>query len=217
MTRWAMVIDLRKCIGCSSCREICRQVNNVSPGSEWRRLIENVSENGGHFKRLFLTMSCMHCDNPPCLEVCPTKATHQTKEGIVDIDQELCIGCGACVLACPYKARSINRSSQMSCYEIIDDSGGGIQMHDCIGICSKCNFCRPLIETGLKNGLQPGQDPEATPRCVQHCLGEALIFGDRDNPDSKVSQILSQNKTIRILEELGTNPAVYYIPDDEIK
>jgi phenylacetyl-CoA:acceptor oxidoreductase 27-kDa subunit len=217
MTRWTMVIDLRKCIGCGSCVEICSQVNNLCHGSEWRRLIEKSSKEAGHLKRLFLTMSCMHCENPPCLEVCPTKATHQTGDGIVDIDQKLCIGCAACILACPYHARSINRTSRMNCYDRIDDLEGKIKFHDRIGICSKCNFCRSVIETGMKKGLQPGRDPEATPICVQHCLGEALIFGDRDDPDSPVSQALNQNKTIRILEELDTNPAVYYIPDDKFK
>jgi len=216
MARWAMVIDLRKCIGCSSCIEICKQVNNVPPENEWRRLVEHTAKEGDNVKRWFVTMNCMHCVNPPCLKVCPTKATYQTKEGIVDIDHKQCIGCGACVLACPYKARSINRRSRMSCYERIDGSKVEVEMHEHIGICRKCNFCKSLIETGLKNGLQPGKDPEATPMCVRYCISEALAFGNIDDPNSKISQILSQNKIVRILEELGTNPVVHYIPDDEI-
>ena len=215
MARWAMVIDLSKCIGCGSCIEICKQVNNVPPESEWRRLVERTFKKNNNLKRMFLTMGCMHCDNPPCLDVCPTKATYQTREGIVNIDQERCIGCAACVLACPYKARSINHCARAGCYETNDNFEVGMGNEDQIGICSKCNFCLPLINTGLKNGLQPGKDPDATPMCVRHCLGGALSFGDLDDPGSHVNSILSRNKTTRILEELGTNPAVYYISDIE--
>jgi phenylacetyl-CoA:acceptor oxidoreductase 27-kDa subunit len=213
MARWAMAIDMRKCIGCGSCVEICSQVNNVPYESAWRNLIERTLINRGKLSRFFLTMSCMHCDNPPCLEVCPTKATFQTNDGIVDIIEELCVGCGACILACPYRARSINHIARIHCYEKVNDPSSRTRIEDRIGICRKCNFCLPIIESGLKNNLQPGKDPDATPLCVQHCPSEALSFGNLDDPTSPLSHILSQNKTIRILEELGTNPAVYYIPD----
>jgi phenylacetyl-CoA:acceptor oxidoreductase 27-kDa subunit len=163
-------------------------------------------------------MSCMHCANPPCLEVCPTRATYQTEEGIVGIDHDLCLGCAACVLACPYGARSINYTSRMSCFEIIDDSEENrIEINDRVGICSKCDFCQTVIETGLKKGLQPGRDPEATPKCVRYCVGEALIFGDSDDPESEISKNLRQNKAVRLFEESGTKPQVYYIPDNETK
>ncbi len=215
MARWAMTIDLRKCIGCSSCVEVCNQVNNVPHESAWRWLIDRTSIDDGKINRLFLTMNCMHCNNPPCLKVCPTKATYQTREGIVDIDQKLCVGCSACVLACPYQARSINHISRMNCYEKDHDPSNRTRIEDRIGICRKCNFCLPLIKLGVKNGLKPGQEPGATPMCVRHCPGEALTFGDIDDPTSSISHIISKNKTFRILEELGTNPAVYYIPDVE--
>ena len=81
-------------------------------------------------------MSCMQCDDPSCVTVCPTKATFQRKDGIVDIDQKFCIGCAACVLACPYKARSINDIASMSSYEKINDHGGTVGIEDKIGICT---------------------------------------------------------------------------------
>ena len=211
MAHWAMVIDLRKCIGCKSCILICNQVNNVSPGSEWRRVVGHTFENENTLNRFFLTMSCMHCQDPPCLKVCPTKATYQTNEGVVGINQDLCIGCSACILACPYKTRSINRCTTMGCYEKFDCSTDKMWDKEQIGVCSKCDFCLPVIENGLKNGLRPGDDTEATPMCVRYCLGKAISFGDLDDPDSQVSQILIHSKATQLLEELGTNPSVYYI------
>lgn len=217
MTRWAMVIDLGKCIGCGTCCEVCAQLNNVSFEASWRKLIERTVENEGIAARLFLTMSCMHCDDPSCLAVCPTRATYQHPDGIVAIDQALCVGCGACVLACPYRARAINPVARMHCYEKSYKNEKSVGIQDNIGVCTKCDFCRAVIENGVRKGLNPGRDPEATPKCVRNCPSEALVFGDRGDPASEVSVILNQKKTIRLLEELGTDPAVYYIPDDEIK
>jgi phenylacetyl-CoA:acceptor oxidoreductase subunit 1 len=82
---------------------------------------------------------------------------------------------------------------------------------DHIGVATKCNFCLPRVDAGLAQGLQPGLDPEATPACVISCSANALHFGDLDDPDSEVSQLIRENKTARLQEELGTDPAVYYI------
>src|SRR4030042_6279227 len=107
MAKWGMVIDLQKCVGCGTCKEVCDQVNNVPWGSYWRRVVEvDVNPKGGH---LYLTMSCMHCDIPPCLKVCPTKATYRRSDGIIGIEKDLCVGCAYCVIACPYEDRKSTR------------------------------------------------------------------------------------------------------------
>lgn len=204
MTRWAMIIDLRKCIGCDYCAKICHQLNNVPPDFLWRRRIETRLENNSKGKKLYLTMSCMHCERPSCLEVCPTGATYQRSDGIVDIDLDLCVGCGACVVACPYQARSISWLDNISA-ETSDKNP------DRIGVCTKCNFCLKHIDAGLAQGLQPGKDPEATPQCVRFCLAEALHFGNLDDPQSEVSKLLRENKTARLHPELGTDPCAFYI------
>jgi phenylacetyl-CoA:acceptor oxidoreductase subunit 1 len=147
----------------------------------------------------------MHCQKPACLEVCPTGATYRRPDGIVDINLDLCVGCGSCIVACPYQARSIAKSDVLP-KEITD------QDLDRIGVCTKCNFCLQYIDAGLAQGLTPGIDPEATPRCVLFCLAGALYFGDLDDPDSEVSKLIRNNKVVRMLEEIGTNPSVYYIP-----
>jgi len=204
MSRWVMIIDLRKCVGCETCIETCRQVNRPPPGPAWRKSITHKIAGNPSGRQLFLTMSCMHCEMPTCLEVCPTGATHRRSDGIVDINLDLCVGCGSCVVACPYHARSIAKSDIMS-------KENTAQNKDRIGVCTKCNFCLQHIDAGLAQGFKPGSDPEATPRCVWFCLADALYFGDIDDHESEVSKLIQDNKVICMLEELGTNPSVYYI------
>ena len=209
MARWAMVIDLRKCIGCGACQQICEGINRFPSGEKGRRVSEETNKEGSG-KRLFIPMSCMHCENPPCMEVCPSKATKQRPDGIVEINYDRCMGCGACIVACPYGARSITHYDILS----LDTATRKIKINgapDLIGVCTKCNFCQERIDKGLAQGLQPGIDPEATPMCVRYCISEALYFGDADDPKSVVSQVILENKVIRHGEDIGTNPSVYYI------
>lgn len=210
MTRWGMVIDLRKCIGCETCKHVCDYANLVPPGANWRRVVSYSMDKGLDLQQ-YLSMGCMHCSDPPCLEVCPTGATYRRPDGIIDINQELCIGCGACILACPYKARSINYEDKISWKENIGQGTDGRKNSDRIGVCTKCDFCLSRLEAGLKKGLKPGSDPEATPCCVRYCIGEALYFGDLDDTASEVSKLIRENRTSCLNEELQTHPCVFYI------
>lgn len=213
MARWGMVIDLRKCIGCGTCKSVCWEMNHVPSGTYWRQVIERKITENFDLIRIFLPMNCMHCSQPPCLDVCPTGATHQGEAGIVDIKEDLCIGCGYCVVACPYFARTISFQDKM-CYESRGDlQNPAVVSSDRIGICTKCNFCFPRVEAGLTKGLDPGSDLEATPICVTFCIAGALTFGDLDDPSNAVSQLIRENNTVRLNEELGTEPSVYYIID----
>jgi len=214
MPRWGMVIDLRKCIGCATCREVCERVNETPLGSNWRRGIEakedDLSGNQGK-GRFFLTMSCMHCEHPPCQDTCPTGATYSRPDGIIEIRENLCIGCGACIVACPYRARSICYEDVIRTKELSNREEKGKSDADRIGICTKCNFCIQVVDAGMKKGMKPGEDPEATPSCVRFCIAEALYFGDLDDKQSGVSKLIQENKTSRLLEEMGTDPKIYYI------
>lgn len=205
MTHWAMVIDIRRCIGCKACILACSQANEI-PDRFWRKISELGAPTPQDRRRHFLTRACMHCENPPCLEVCPTTATHRREDGIVAVDADKCVGCGACILACPYDAR------------VLDTPRHGFET--CAarderrkGTCSKCHFCIPRIENGLEKGLKPGTDPEATPVCVATCSTGTLHFGDLDDPESQVSALIEKHETIRLSEESGTSPSVYYILD----
>ena len=207
MTHWGMVIDLRKCIACETCKHVCNHLNDGG----WRRVVDIMMDDNPKGQKVFLTMGCMHCVAPPCLEVCPTGATKHRPDGIVTIDYQLCVGCGACILACPYKARKITFQDKISHGKGFVQESSGRESFDRIGVCSKCDFCFSRVDAGLKKGLQPGKDLEATPLCVSYCIAEAMYFGDLDDPDSDVSRLIRENKTARINEEHQTDPSVFYI------
>jgi phenylacetyl-CoA:acceptor oxidoreductase subunit 1 len=210
MTRWGMVIDLRKCIGCGTCKEVCVQDKDKAP-VERRRVIENQVLFEGHSDRLSVTMSCMHCETPPCKDVCPSGATFRRPDGIIDIQEDLCVGCGACIVACPYHSRSICSEDVMFGQQSDNSPEEKEQRLDRIGICVKCDACSRIVQNGLKQNIKPGIDPEATPLCVRFCIGEALYFGDLDDPESNVSMLIRENNTFRLLENHGTQPGTYYI------
>ena len=101
MARWVMVVDLTKCNGCERCVANCTQSNQLPVGIAWRNVANVQVQAASSMERLFAPMGCMHCAEPPCQDVCPTGATYQHSDGIVDIHPERCIGCGYCVVACP--------------------------------------------------------------------------------------------------------------------
>ncbi|MBI4673647.1 MAG: 4Fe-4S dicluster domain-containing protein [Chloroflexi bacterium] len=211
MSRWGMVVDLRKCVGCQTCTIACKQTNNTPPRVFWRWVADCETGTYPDVQRSFVPMGCQHCTNPPCLEVCPTTATYKRADGIVDIDYDLCIGCGYCIVACPYLARNIVFETAPY-YEAGLIPPEQVLAHpDRVGVATKCNFCFPRVQEGLARGLVPGVAPDATPMCVGACISNAMHFGDLDNPESNISRYIRENQTVRLSEELGTESAIYYI------
>ena len=211
MTHWGMVVDLRKCVGCQTCTIACKQTNDTPPAIFWRWVADCEVGQYPTVQRVFLPMGCQHCADAPCFEVCPTSATYRRTDGIVDIHYNLCIGCGYCIVACPYLARNIifEQTPYFAAGPIPPETT--LARPDRVGVCTKCNFCLPMVDAGLKQGLKPGVDPEATPTCVASCIANALHFGDLDDAQSNVSQYMREHKTTRLMEELGTKPSVYYV------
>ncbi len=209
MTRWGMVIDLEKCVGCDTCSAACSQMNHTPAGAGWRQVIplDTVKLGNPQNGRLFLPINCMHCGDAPCQTVCPTTATFRRADGIVDIHDELCIGCGYCVAACPYLARTITRYDEVYAFapELLPAAS------DRSGICTKCNFCLPRVEAGLAQGLTPGVDAAASPNCVNFCIADAIHFGDLRDPSSNVSRLIQAKPTMRLQEDLGADPAIQYV------
>jgi phenylacetyl-CoA:acceptor oxidoreductase subunit 1 len=212
MTRWAMVADLRRCIGCQTCTASCRHTNATPPGVQWRRVLDMEFGEYPDVHRAFVPVGCQHCDDPPCMTVCPSKATKKRADGIVTIDYDLCIGCAYCAVACPYQARY---KTQRPLFAYGGSMENEDKRHDGarLAVATKCTFCVDRIDAGIANGQQPGVDPEATPACVNACITKAMTFGDLDDAQSNVSQLLERTRHFRMHEELGTGPGFYYLWD----
>ncbi len=216
MTTWAIVADLNRCVGCQTCTAACKHANATAPGVQWRKVLDFETGEFPTVNRAFVPVGCMHCDQPSCLDACPSTATRKRDDGIVTIDYDLCIGCAYCAVACPYQARS-RVDKPAAAY-------GGKQMrHEAIredpariGVAQKCTLCVDRIDEGLANGLVPGVDMQATPACVASCISGALQMGDLDDPDSNVSELLRSKRHFRMHEELGNGPNIYYLYDGEI-
>ena len=211
MTHYAMVIDLRRCVGCQTCTAACKSANATPPGVQWRRVLDIESGEYPEVHRSFVPVSCMHCANPPCEDVCPTTATKKRADGLVTIDYELCIGCANCVMACPYDARSIVHEARYAYGEEPIASEAARFDPARLGVATKCTFCRDRIDQAAVTGQVPGVDPEVTPACVNACISGAMHFGNVEDPNSNVSQLLAHSEHFRMHEELGTEPAVHYI------
>jgi phenylacetyl-CoA:acceptor oxidoreductase subunit 1 len=212
MTRWVMVADLRRCVGCQTCTASCRHANATPPGVQWRRVLDVEQGEYPDVHRAFLPVGCQHCADPPCMHVCPTKATKQRDDGIVTIDYDLCIGCAYCAVACPYQARYKTLRPTFAYGKEMENEAKR-RDDDRLGVATKCTFCVERIDAGTAAGRTPGVDPEATPACVNACITKTLTFGDLDDPQSNVSQLLARTQHFRMHEELGTGPGFYYLWD----
>lgn len=207
-----MCIDLQKCVGCQTCTAVCKQMNQVPFGTMWQRVIGFQHGVNPDEPQRFLPLSCLHCAHAPCLEVCPTTATYQRPDGIVDIHHDLCVGCGYCVVACPYAARTVTGHGEP--VVLVAENyvpGAGMTNGELAGVCTKCDFCLPRVTTGLEKGLRPGVDREASPACLSFCLSGAISFGDLNDPDDPISRLIRNDGAVRLHEELGTDPATYYL------
>ena len=213
MTRWVMAVDLRRCVGCQTCTTSCRQVNATPPGVQWRQVLDMEAGEYPDVRRAFVPVGCMHCGDPPCEHVCPTTATKKREDGLVTIDYELCIGCGYCAVACPYQARHIVHRATFAYGEKPTEPEQARHDPERISVATKSTFCKERIDGAREKRLTPGVDPEATPACVNACITETLVFGDRDDPNSRVSRLLAETLHFRMHEELGTDPGMYYIWD----
>ncbi len=215
MTRWGMVIDLLRCVGCYSCMVACKQEHFLPPEMFWNRLL--IGETGKYpaVTKQMYPILCNHCKEAACLKVCPTGATTRSEDGIVAVNYDECVGCRYCVIACPYQQRTYYGDGSkeyfpgqgLTEYEIIGKQLYPLQ----VGTVVKCNFCRERVDAGLEKGLKPGVDREATPACVITCPAKARTFGDLDDPTSEVSRLIRERKGFQLHPEFGTDPSVYYL------
>ena len=227
MPRWGMVIDLDKCTGCQACTIACKEENNVPHGSPeeqkrrreifWTKVIAVTTGKYPQINTELIPMPCMHCDNPPCVTVCPAKATYRRDDGIVVQNFRRCIGCKYCMVACPYGVRSYNFQDQEEKEYYRHDPPPDRDVWGLWpfpartdGVVEKCTFCFHRLDRGIKEGKKIGV--EIMPACVESCPANAMFFGDLDDTQSKVSQLLSVRGFFRLREALGTRPKVFYLP-----
>jgi dimethyl sulfoxide reductase iron-sulfur subunit len=197
-----MVIDLLRCVGCDSCTVACRAEHGTPPGVRYHKVEKYEVGKYPTAKMKFLPMPCMHCQDPPCLKVCPTGATYRRTDGIVLMDHSKCIGCKYCILACPYDSRRFLR--------VLGNYYAGNNPSPCEllrqkdyekGTVVKCDFCAGRLAKGR------------LPACVETCPSQARHFGDLEDPDSELSRLIADHRGKSLREELGTKPSVYYIRD----
>lgn len=216
--KFAMVIDVGACIGCRRCMWGCKEENNIPDTISplWIEVFELKSGGSvtGHPSpqdlkagattaytespregRWYMAVQCNHCSHPPCVKVCPTGATYKDKDGLVLMDYEKCIGCRLCVVACPYSARRFNWFKP----EVPADKVNPLVPVRPLGVVEKCTFCVHRVRQGK------------LPRCVEVCPVRARHFGNLNDPESEVSNILQDNLSFRLLEELNTDPNISYI------
>lgn len=220
---WVMVIDTRKCVGCHACTIACVSENNLPPGVVYRPVVTEEHGTYPNLQTRFTPRPCMQCDNPPCVPVCPVNATWKRVDGIVAIDYDRCIGCRYCLTACPYGARTSDFGESY-----VAGVAEGSEGHEVIvfgsqapwmdapnneygkawvrsdhkspqGNARKCHFCVHRLEVGQ------------VPKCATSCIGRATYFGDANDPDSLVSELIARNNVQTLLPHMGTRPRVYYI------
>ncbi len=214
--RWGMVINLAKCVRCHACVAACRLEHFLPLHITWVKLIAWETEADNEIEISTYPVRCNHCKKAPCADVCPTGATQKRPDGIVLVDQNKCVGCRYCVIACPYQNRTFLSKDKDPGYfpgyqkTAFEKMGKKIYPHQ-IGTTEKCNFCMERIDSGLVMGLKPGIDRDATPACVNTCQARALTFGNLDDPYSAVSKLIKDRNGFQLHSEYETDPSVFYI------
>lgn len=208
--RWGMVIDLQRCSkekGCDLCSKACHLAHNVpqipDPAHEVKWIWQEPTEKVFPFQQTAyaqqpaepLPVLCNHCAHPACVRVCPTRATWKREDGVVMMDYHRCIGCRYCMAACPYGSRSFNYQDPRP---HIGRVNTGFPTRSA-GVVEKCNFCEERLASGL------------LPSCVEACPQQALIFGDLNDKNSAVRQLLRSRYAAQRQPELGCGPSTFYL------
>jgi len=218
MTRWGMLIDVDRCVGCQACTVACK-TENQSPYDAWYAPV--IEWESGVFPDAtlnYLPTLCNHCEDAPCVDACPSGAITRRDDGIVIADEDICIGSRACMAACPYGAINFFEDSgtvsppvaSTATPESIPERYAS-EKH-VSGAISKCTYCAHRIDYGIEHGLEVGVDPLATPACVVTCPAECRIFGDLDDAESNINRYLAEKGPGEALRpDAETNPKTTYI------
>lgn len=225
MARYAMVIDLHKCVGCGACLIACKNENNVDRDMFWAHHLKSTTGVFPNVKYEYVPTLCNHCDNAPCVKVCPTTAMYKDENRLTLNDPNKCIGCKSCMQACPYNVISFNSKEPHGYWRdnnsLIDKvTTSGKETTDKLGV--KIPYYNPDRATTYA-GIRPrgivekctlcdhrlAKDEE--PYCVFSCPAGARVVGDLDDPGSDINKLLAQYESKQLKPYAGTQPKVYYI------
>ena len=204
--KFVMVIDLARCKNVKACQASCNHAHHIADAQNWIKVYP--MKDAEHTANYWQPTTCMHCDEPPCVKVCPVDATYKRQDGLVLIDNERCIGCKFCMAACPYSTRVFNWAEPDQSADIKNmtySAETGVPAR--VGTVEKCDFCPDRAREGQ------------LPPCVEACPNGVFYFGDENedtvtNGEETISfkQIIKDRAAYRFMEELGTKPRVYYLP-----
>lgn len=228
MPRWGMTIDLDKCTGCGACVAACKTENNVAVASPdvsadrrsmfWMDMVKIVEgEEYPDIRVRYIPRPCLHCDDPPCTAVCPVRATYLAEEGFVAQIYARCIGCRYCMAACPYTVKVFNWFEP----EWSD------QRRECLnpdvsprpkGVVEKCTFCHHRLQKARDVARSENRNLEEKDyrvACQDVCPVKAISFGDLEDKTTEVYRLSRSPSAFRLMEDLGTEPKVYYLSEGE--
>ena len=225
--RWGMVVDLDRCTGCQACVVACHAENNVPVVGEqeaargrsmhWIRIERYWEGEYPNVKARFMPVLCQQCAEAPCEPVCPVFATYHTPDGLNAQVYNRCIGVRYCANNCPYKVRAFNWFEPEFPEPLTEQLNPDVTVRF-RGIIEKCTFCIQRIRRVELDASAEGrevEDGEIQPACVQSCPSSALVFGDLNDPESRVSRLALSRRAFRMLEFLGTEPGVIYLKGGE--
>jgi len=221
--QWAMAIDLDRCTGCEACVVACHAENNVGLSDEesaakgrahhWIRIDRYYEGEFPDIKVKYRPVLCQHCDDAPCEPVCPVYATYQNPEGLNVQVYNRCVGTRYCANNCPYTVRFFNWFTPEWPAPLDLQLNPDVSIRPG-GVMEKCTFCSHKIQRAKLDAEAEGRevaDGDVQPACVRSCPAEAMVFGDKSDPESRVSKWIETGRSGQYLEELGTKPRVFYL------
>lgn len=223
MTRWGMVIDTDRCTGCGACVVACHAENNIQTVGEeeaekgramhWLRIERHYDGVFPDVKVRFMPVLCQHCQAAPCEPVCPVYATYHNPEGLNAMVYSRCIGTRYCANNCPYTVRFFNWHAGDWPEPLGRQLNPDVSVRP-VGVMEKCTFCVQRIQDAQNDAREEDRevrDGEIQTACSQSCPAETIVFGDLENPESRVAQLARSDRAFHLLEDLGTHPSVIYL------
>ena len=221
---WTMTIDLDRCTGCEACVVACQAENNIPVVGEkryalnreiqWIRIERYWEGEYPNVKTGFIPMLCQQCDDAPCETVCPVYATYHNQDGLNTQIYNRCIGTRSCAIYCPYEVRYFNWFTYTWDEPLEQQLNPDVSVRE-KGVMEKCTFCIQRIRIAKDKAKDDDRrrvrDGEVVPACVQSCPTEALVFGNSNDPEAKVSKMMKNPRGYKVLEELNTTPSIVYL------